>query len=272
MEQRARRANSVTSLDGTRIAYEIIGTGSPVLFIGGILSDRSSLAELAHDVASATTAVIFDRRGRGESGSASEYAVMREVEDIQALANAFPEKPFLFGHSSGAGLAIEAAASGMPLAGMILYEPPYGPDDAVSRAESVAFAESIQGKLSEGDRSGAIAAFFEAMGMAGQELEAMAADPILNMLAPTMAHDFAVMGQIEREGVIPISLLEHIDFPTLVLTGEQSPPFFTEIAAVVAESLPNGRMTMVPQADHSARSSHLAPIILDFLGEQGVAR
>lgn len=255
----------VVSADGTQIAFQVFGEGPPVIFVTGMLSDRTSLAELARDIAGGATSVIFDRRGRGDSEAGGTYAVGREVEDVAALAGLFEVPPILFGHSSGAGLAIEAAASGRPLSGLILYEPPYGSDDADSRADSAAFAQEIEAKLAAGDRSGAVSDFFEAMGLPPEAVKAMATDPDNIARAPTMAHDFAVMGQITRGGVVPKDLLKRITVPTLVLTGEESPEFFTAIAAEVAEALPQGSLATVPQADHAARSDRLPGIVLGFL-------
>lgn len=265
VKQQDSRAGYVISADAARIAYETFGEGVPILFIGGMLSDRSSLEELARDVGRGATSVVFDRRGRGDSEAPANYSVMREVEDVRALAGLFDKQAILFGHSSGAGLAIEAAASGMSLRGLILYEPPYGPDDASSRSESTAFARSIEAKLKVGDRPGALTAFFEAMGLSGAEVEAMATDPNLIARAPTMLNDFDVMGQFERGGIIPVDVLKGITTQTLVLTGARSPPFFAEIASEVASALPNARLASVLDADHTARSDRLPDIVLSFL-------
>jgi pimeloyl-ACP methyl ester carboxylesterase len=262
----------LTSADGTRIACEMAGSGRPVILIGGILSDRSSLAEVAVGVAAAATAVTYDRRGRGESDQGVDYSVSREIEDLAAIAAMFDAPPVLFGHSSGAGLAIEAAAAGLRVAALILYEPPYGPDDADSRAEAAAFARSIESMLEAGDRSGAVACFFEAMGLPPGEVDALSSDPGYVARAPTMSHDFAVMGQIDRGGAVPTELLERVQIPTLVLTGERSPPFFGEIAAEVAAALPHGSLSKVPEADHSARSDNIPRVVLEFVSSLGAIR
>lgn len=255
----------VSSLDGTLIAHEIIGEGPPLVFIGGILSDRSSLRDLSRAVAADATAIIFDRRGRGDSGDASAYAVAREVEDVSALAEMFDQPPVLFGHSSGAGLAIEVAAAGVPLGGLVLYEPPYGFDDADSRKESASFARMINEKLDAGDRAGAVRSFFEAMGLPPEDVSEMANDPAMQARADTMAYDFAVMGQIDRGGVVPRDELRRINVPALVLTGALSLPFFTEIARQVAEALPRGSLQTLSEADHSARSDCLPEVVRAFL-------
>lgn len=255
----------VTSADGTRISFEAFGIGTPMILVSGILADRSSLANLARELASTVTAVVYDRRGRGESGDSPHYAVAREVEDLRALAGSFGEPPILFGHSSGAGLAIEAAASGMPLRALVLYEPPYGFDDPDSRRESVEFAVLINQRLEAGDRRGAIRSFFEAMGLPPEEAGLMAGDPALQSRAMTMPYDFAVMGQIDRAGVIPFDRIRAIRLPTLVMTGALSPPFFGQIARQVAEALPLGTLQVVAGADHTASSGDVSSTVEAFV-------
>lgn len=115
-----------TSADGTRIAYDRLGEGPPVLLVSGILSDRSQLRPLAEELAHRFTVLNYDRRGRGQSGNTMPYAVDREVEDLAALVAEVGGRASLYGHSSGAGLALTAAASGAPIARLILHEPPYG--------------------------------------------------------------------------------------------------------------------------------------------------
>lgn len=263
-QDRSARPHHVTALDGVPIAYEVFGDGRPIIFIGGILSDRASLREVARNVATEAATVTYDRRGRGDSGDADGYSVGREVGDLQALAALYNEPPILFGHSSGAGLAIEAAASGMKLAGLMLYEPPYGADDEDSRAESRTFAEMINARLEAGDGAGAILSFFEALGLPPEEAGGMAEDPAMQALAGTMAYDFAVMGHRERGGVIPLDKTGAIQLPALVLTGERSPPFFSEIARAVADALPGASLQTVPGADHTAHADSLPGIIRTF--------
>lgn len=209
--------------------------------------------------------VSFDRRGRGGSGEGPRYAVRCEVDDVMALAGLFDQPPVLFGHSSGAGLAIEVAAAGAPLRGVVLYEPPYGFDDAKSRMESASFATSVNGKLEAGDRAGAIRAFFEAMGLPPEDAGGMAEDPAMQARAHTMAHDFAVMGMVERGGIVPRDVLRRIIVPALVLAGDLSPPFFAQVASQVAEALPEGALRHLPGADHSAQSADLPGIVRAFL-------
>ena len=119
-----------SSRDGTLIAFETRGSGAPLILVGGALSDRSSAAGLASLLEPGFTVLAFDRRGRGDSGDAESYSIEREVEDIAALIEVAGGSAFVFGHSSGAALALECAARALPISKLALYEPPFIVDGA----------------------------------------------------------------------------------------------------------------------------------------------
>src|ERR1700758_496625 len=116
---------TVISADGTPIAVERTGSGQPVILIGGAFNDRSTVAGLAGVLAGEFTAVTYDRRGRGDSGDAASYAVEREIEDLAAVISYAGEPASVFGHSSGAILALEAASRGLAVSKVAVYEPTY---------------------------------------------------------------------------------------------------------------------------------------------------
>src|SRR5438128_6500893 len=144
-EQKARHTgdymetitSTVTSKDGTRIAYDTIGHGPAVILVAGALCSRSfwSGPELAKLLAPRFTVYNYDRRGRGDSGDTKPYAVEREVEDIKALIDEAGGAAYLYGHSSGASLALEAAIKlGGKVKKLAMYEAPYNDDDEAKRA------------------------------------------------------------------------------------------------------------------------------------------
>lgn len=117
---------TVTSRDGTRIAYDRLGAGPAVILVNGALADRSAGAEIAKQLAPRFTVISYDRRGKGESGDNQPYAVGREIEDIAALIDAAGGAAHLVGFSSGAALALEAASAlGPKVTKLAVYEPPY---------------------------------------------------------------------------------------------------------------------------------------------------
>ncbi len=98
------------SRDGASIAYEQTGAGPVAILVSAALADRDGARPLARRLASSFTVINYDRRGRGESSDAAPNAVEREVEDLEALCGAAGEPVFLFGSSSGAGLALDAGS------------------------------------------------------------------------------------------------------------------------------------------------------------------
>jgi len=105
--------SSVTSRDGTTIAFKRVGAGPPLILVAAALSDRRDSRKLATLLAPSFTVINYDRRGRGASGDTHPFEVEREVEDIEALVKDVGGSAFLFGSSSGAVLALEAAARGI---------------------------------------------------------------------------------------------------------------------------------------------------------------
>jgi pimeloyl-ACP methyl ester carboxylesterase len=254
----------VTSADGTPIAYDRAGTGAPLIIIGGILCDRRKLRDLAVALSGHVSVINFDRRGRGDSGNTEPYAVEREVEDIAALIAAAGGQAAVYGHSSGSGLALRAAADGLPIGRLILHEPPYGPDDPDSAAGSRQFAQVILGLLDGGQHGAAVETFMAAAGVPAEPAAEMGRDPALLAMAPTMRHDIAVMGELDG-GALPETLVRTIAVPTLVIAGGASPDFFRQTAARVAELLPDGRLLVIEGADHGAPAEVVAPVVADFV-------
>ena len=122
--------NTAVSADGTMIAFDRYGDGPPVIMTVGAFNTRSQTEPLARTLAQQFTVLNYDRRGRGDSGDTAPYAVEREIEDIAALIAAAGGSVSLFGHSSGATLALKAAAAGLPVTRLVLYEPPFRTGDS----------------------------------------------------------------------------------------------------------------------------------------------
>ena len=111
----------VTSADGTRIAFDRLGEGPPVVIVSGLFCVRQTTQALAEELAQVFSVINYDRRGRGDSSDTPPYAVEREIEDLGALIEAAGGSAFVYGHSSGAGLALNAAAAGLPITRLVLH-------------------------------------------------------------------------------------------------------------------------------------------------------
>ena len=251
----------VTSTDGTPIAFDRLGQGPPVVVVSGMFCARPTTRPLAELLAARFTVVNYDRRGRGESGDRPPYAVDREVDDLGALLAQVGGMASIYGHSSGAGLALRAAASGLPVSRLVLHEPPYGGDDEESTDAARQLAERVRAAIAAGRRGEAITMFMADMGMPPDVIEGMATDPGMLAVAPTMPYDHDVMGDFDRGGTIPEELVAAITVPTLVIAGGESPDFFRDTAARLADLLPDGTLTVLDGQDHGAPAEVVAPVV-----------
>jgi pimeloyl-ACP methyl ester carboxylesterase len=180
-------------------------------------------SKLADHLALHASVINYDRRGRGGSGDTTPYDVQREVDDLAALIAEAGTGAALCGHSSGAGLALRAAASGLPITRLVLHEPPYGPDDEDSVREALELAARVRAAIEVCRYAEAIALFLTASGMPPEMAEDLSDDPGMRGVAPTMPYDFEVMGDAERGGTIPEELVRAIAVPTMVIAGGASP-------------------------------------------------
>jgi pimeloyl-ACP methyl ester carboxylesterase len=256
------------SADGTPIAHEIVGDGPPLVLVAGIFCTRDTLRPLADALADRFRVAVYDRRGRGASGGAGpvpDDAVAREVEDLDAVIGALGGEASVYGHSSGAGVALQAAAAGLAIPRLVLHEPPYGPDDEQSTRAARILAEEVGAALAD-DRPGeAVSLFLADSGMPAEAVDAISTDPRMRALASTMPHDFAVMGDDTRGGTIPEDMIATITVPTLVLSGGASDGFFRDTAARLAGILQDGAQMVLEGADHAAPADAVAPVVANFV-------
>src|SRR5260370_33969617 len=123
---------TVTSQDGTKIAFDKVGSGPAVILVNGAMAYRAfdpSMAQLAELLGQHFTVYNYDRRGRGDSGDTQPFAKEREIEDLQALVEDAGGKAMVFGISSGGGVSLDAAAVTPGLAQVGVYKPPLSCDD-----------------------------------------------------------------------------------------------------------------------------------------------
>jgi len=176
----------------------------------------------------------------------------------------------VYGHSSGAGLALKAAAHGLPITRLVLHEPPYSSGDDESARSARELAESVRTALASGRRQEAIRLFFAATGMPDEMVRQASGDPKRRAMAHTMIYDFEVMGEFAG-GAIPEQLVRAISIPTLVVAGGASPDFFRDIATRITGLLPNGKFAALAGQDHGASAAVVAPVVAEFLKEGACA-
>jgi pimeloyl-ACP methyl ester carboxylesterase len=260
----------VTSKDGTSIAFDRQGSGPAVILVGGAFVDRSENEPLATELAKQFTVYNYDRRGRGDSGDTLPYAVVREIEDIEALIAEAGGSAHLYGISSGGALALEAAAAGIGIDRIAVYEVPYNmADDGPQRQRE--YVEQLGAFLAEGRRGDAAELFMRLAG-ATDEMVAGARNspawPGLEALAPTLAYDAACMGT----GQPPTDRFARISQPTLVATGGGSPDsfvggggdFFGQAADAITASIPHAERQTIEGQTHMVDPKALAQVLERF--------
>ena len=255
--------DTVKSADGTGIAYDRTGHGPALIVSVGAFCTRQTFAA-PDDLRHRFTVVTYDRRGRGDSGDNEPFAPEKEYEDLAAVAAATgPEPPFVFGHSSGAAIALRAAAAGLPVAGVVAYEAPFLNEDTPQPA--VDPADHIRELVSSGRRSEAVAFWMsEIVGLPGEMLAQMDDAPwakTLEPLTPTLPYDLAVAA-----GGVPTAELAKITVPVLILGGRNSPGWFQRSVAEQAAATPGAQLKMLDGFDHNAPPEVITPILIEFFG------
>jgi pimeloyl-ACP methyl ester carboxylesterase len=253
---------TVTSRDGTVIAYERAGSGPALVLVGGAFCDRSFAGPLADLLERDFTVVTYDRRGRGDSGDTPPYAVSREVEDLAAVIAATGGPAYVFGMSSGAVLVLESAARGLPIRKLAMVEPPYSGDGG--RAPIPNLAARYTELCAAGLRGEAIALFMtKAVGQPPEAVEQVRSTPIwpaLEEMAHTLAYDAEVVG----DGVLPADRAAAVTIPALAVESTASPQRLRNASRAVAAALPDGRHLVVPGRFHEPDPKLLAPELKRF--------
>ncbi|MEV6025045.1 alpha/beta fold hydrolase [Streptomyces sp. NPDC052036] len=252
------------SRDGTRIAYERTGRGPAVVLVSGAMSTGATVAPLAAHLPDRFSVVVYDRRGRGGSGDTEPYAVAREVEDLAALVEAADGEAWLYGISSGGALALEAAASGLPVRGVAVYEPPFA-DYGGGQPERAEYTARLGEALGQGRRGDAVELFLGLTGLAPEMIANARRSPMwadMEALAPTLAYDDAVMG----DGLVPRERLATVTVPVLAVAGGASPEWLRRAAEAVARVAPRGTYRTLKDQDHMVEPQVLAPVLAAFFG------
>ncbi|MFJ8149424.1 alpha/beta fold hydrolase [Streptomyces sp. NPDC096094] len=250
------------SRDGTRIAYERTGQGPAVILVSGAMSTGATVAPLAAELSGRLDVTVYDRRGRGASGDTEPYAVEREIEDLAALIEAVGGEASLYGVSSGGALVLRAAASGLPVRRVAVYEVPYAMDDAAARA-AAEYRERLTEALGQGRRGDAVELFLRFTGLGEEMIQGARQSPMwagMESVAPSLAHDDAVLG----DSLVPRSELASVTAPLLALAGGASDAWWHEAARAIAEAAPGGTYGTVERQTHMVEPGVLAPVLAEF--------
>jgi acyltransferase len=260
--RRDQAVETVTSIDGVQIAYERSGHGQPVVILGGGLNEKAMFVNLANLMAENFTVFNYDRRGRGHSGDGDpeQYSIDLEIEDLRAVMRAAGDEPNVFANCTGGMIAIPAAARGLPMAKLAVYEPPYAAPEVPA-----GFMDRLKALLSSGRRGDAVALFQkESVGFSDETIAHFRAHPVwpaFEALAPTLIYDCTIGTDY---GDIPFDQLSQIAVPTLVLDGGDSPAWIRDACETLAREIPDGTHFRVPNEGHLFNQQSGAPLLTDF--------
>jgi pimeloyl-ACP methyl ester carboxylesterase len=251
---------SVQSTDGTAIAYQRSGEGPALILAVGAFCDRSSTADLTPLLAPHFTVYEYDRRGRGSSGDSPDYSIDREVDDLAALVAEAGGAALVYGHSSGAALALEAAARGVPITGLVAYEPPYTAMDDGSGG-STELLEGVRARIAAGDRDGAASLFLQGAGTPAEVLPMIRQSPgwpRMLELASGLVYDLTLC----NGGVVPRERLARIGVPAVAVSGGASGEWASRAGAAVADAVPGARHLVLDGQTHAVAHDAIAPLLL----------
>jgi pimeloyl-ACP methyl ester carboxylesterase len=253
-----------TSADGTTIEYTARGDGPPVVLVGGGLEDGRENEPLATSLADTFTTFNYARRARAGSGDTGPYAVDREIDDLAALIDAAGGPVDVIGVSSGAMFALEAAAAGLSIRKIAVYDVPYDTfPGSAARADD--YRRRLDHELAHDRRAEAVALFMRFAGASDNDVASArqsSAWPGLLTLAPTLAYDAALYGPP------PADRLATVRQPTLVITGETT-GFFAAAAAAVTDLLPDATLRTLDNAGHVPPPEMIGPVLRDFFTQPG---
>ena len=253
----------VISKDGTPIAFDQSGEGPPIILVVGAFNDSSTGAPLAAQLSEHFTVFNYDRRGRGASGDSTLYAIEREIEDLAALLDEAGGSSSVFGYSSGAVLTLKAAASGLAMSRLALYEPPFLVDDGYpQRAQEISVR--LTELLSSGHRGDAVELYqTEMVGIPAEivaQLRQAPFRPALENIAHTLIYEATILGNMS----VLAEQLPSITVPTFVISGENSQARIRSAAQTLADALPNAQHRSLEGQTHDIVPAVLAPVLEEF--------
>lgn len=261
--------NTVTSSDGTRIAYSKTGSGPALVLVDGALCYREfgPAKKFAEELASSFTVYTYDRRGRGESGNTEPYDVQREVEDLAAVIKETGETPHVFGQSSGGAVVLAAAQAGVPMRKLAVYEVPFIVDPSGPVGKDEAYHAKLTEALAQGRNGDAVKLFMRLVGMPGPMVALFPIMPgwsKLKAVAPTLPHDHALLADGRSGAPLPEDRYAAVTVLGLAMAGGKSEEWFRNSMRNVAERLPEADYRTIDGQNHMLKAAAIAPVLREF--------
>jgi pimeloyl-ACP methyl ester carboxylesterase len=257
-----------SSKDGTPIAYDRTGEGPPLILVDGALCYRASgpSGPLAALLASHFTVFTYDRRGRGDSGDTAPYSIDREVEDLEALLKEAGGSAFVYGISSGASLALEAASRLSGIRKLALYEAPMIVDDTHAPMPD-SYLVQLKALVATNRRSEAVKFFMRWVGVPGIAILLMPLLPVwskLKAIAHTLPYDIFLVIDNQRGKPLPRNRWTGASMPALVVDGGKSPQWMRNGMRALAGVLPNATYRTLEGQTHMLKPQAITPVLVEF--------
>jgi len=255
----------LSSKDGTSLAYDKIGNGPPIILFDGAFCSRNfgPTPKLAPLLASSFTVYAYDRRGRGDSGDTKPYAVEREIEDLETMIDHAGRSAFVFSISSGAILALRAAASGINIRKLAVYEPPFLVGDVKHRPPAD-HTEQLTKLVSEDRLSDAMKYYLtKVIGVPRFIPAVMQLLPLWSKMkvnARALPYDSAVCGDFRLQ----VEELNSMTIPTLVMAGSKSPQMLRDAMKAVSNRIPGAQRRVLDGQTHNVSAKALAPVLVEY--------
>jgi pimeloyl-ACP methyl ester carboxylesterase len=265
----------VVSKDGTEIAFTKVGSGEPLILVDGATCYRElgPMKKLAAELSKHFTVYYYDRRGRGESGNTLPYSPDREIEDLEAVIAAAGGRASVYGVSSGAALALDAANSLSGIEKLVLYEAPFIVDDSRDPVPED-FIPETEELVAAGRRGDAVKKFLRLVGLPSVFIHLMPIIPgwkKLKGVAHTLPYDLQIVEENQRGTPLKAERWKLVDMPTLVGVGGKSPKWMRNAMGQLAGTLPNAELRLIAGQTHMIGAKILAPIITEFVGKPGTS-
>jgi len=253
-----------TSADGTHIAYDRYGSGPTVILVGGAFQHRAldpTTTEMARQLAShGLTVVDYDRRGRGESVASGPITLARDIQDIAALIDANGGEAALYGSSSGGSISLAAAAEGLPITKLALWEVPLDDELGTDGAE---FLAGLRERIGASNDERVVEYFMQDMPPEWLESSRQSpAWPLMCAAAASLESDAESLAW--TQSTPRAELWANVTQPTLVLLGEQTLPFMPAAADSIVKALPNARLRTITAADHQWDPAVMTSVLAEF--------
>ena len=251
-----------TSSDGTRIAFDNYGDGPSIIFVGGAMQFRAvdeSTTRLAQHLADlGYSAIVYDRRGRGESDTADSYTLPNEIADLDGLVHHLGTDVALYGSSSGGAIVLAAAAAGVSATKLALWEVPLGEENGTDAAQHLRDLERV---IAAGDHTDIIRFFMN--GMPPEWIEPALNTPEIVAMAPSLAADADALAW--TQSAAHSVLWGGIAQPTLVLLGDDTLPIMPAAAEKIRAAVPNAQLHTIQASGHGWNPDVMSVALHAFL-------